>query len=100
MESICNNARLVSLLRKIAGHSLRDITVMEIGCIMQGYHAWMLCEQGKGCAREIGCTDFIVKVIDLRFPTRDLVVGEFLSSVSFFTIYFSLSRNLGKIYLM
>jgi len=47
----------VSLLWKIAGHFLRDITIMEIGGIMQGYHAWTLCEQGKGCAREIGRTE-------------------------------------------
>lgn len=46
--------RPASLLRKIGGLSLRDITVMEIGGIMQGCHAWTLRERGKGCAREIG----------------------------------------------
>lgn len=36
--------RPASLLRKIGGLSLRDITVMEIGGIMQGCHAWTLRE--------------------------------------------------------
>jgi len=49
-----NNTTGASLLRKIGGLSLRDITVIEIGGIMRGYHAWTLRERDKGCAREIG----------------------------------------------